>query len=164
MATEIEHKYLVTSNQYIAGAASKIYICQGYLSTSIGCVVRVRITDDKAFLTIKGANRGASRAEYEIEIDTEMAQSMLKNLSQSPIIEKTRYLYPYKNHTWEIDHFHGENEGLVIAEIELSDENEAYEKPSFIGDNVTGMARYYNSNIAQHPYSRWSDEEKSERL
>lgn len=164
MATEIEHKYLVTSDAYITGATSKRYICQGYLSTDKHCVVRVRITDHKAYLTIKGANQGATRAEYEIEIDPGMAQSMLRDLSQSPIVEKTRYLYPYHNHTWEIDHFHGQNEGLVVAEIELNNENEAYEKPSFIGDNVTGIARYYNSNIALHPYSCWSNEEKAERL
>lgn len=164
MATEIEHKYLVTNDEYINGATSSTYFRQGYLSTDKKCVVRVRIAGSKAYLTIKGENHGATRAEFEVELAPDMAQSMLDNLCQSPIIEKTRYIYPYKGYTWEVDHFHGENEGLTIAEIELSSETEAYEKPSFIGDNVTNIPLYYNSNLAQHPYSMWSEEEKSLRL
>lgn len=164
MATEIEHKYLVTSNEYIQQATSSTYFRQGYLSTDKNCVVRIRIAGNKAFMTVKGANHGATRNEYEIEIELHMAQSMLDNLCQSPIIEKTRYILPYKGHTWEIDLFHGENEGLTIAEIELSSETEKYEKPTFIGEEVTGIPLYYNSNLAQHPYTSWSKEEKSLRL
>lgn len=160
MATEIEHKYKVTGNEYIQGAVSSTCFRQGYLTTQKECVVRVRIAGERAYLTIKGENKGASRAEYEIEIAQDMAQSMLDTMCQSPIIEKTRYIYPYKGHTWEIDHFLGDNEGLVIAEIELKSEEESYEKPPFLGQNVTGIARYYNSNLAIRPYSTWSDEEK----
>lgn len=162
MATEIEYKYLVTSNRYKHEAKASTLYKQGYLTTHKECVVRVRIAGDKAYLTIKGENHGATRAEYELPIEVEMAQSMLDTLCQSPIIEKTRYIYPYHGHTWEIDCFHGINEGLVIAEIELSNENEPYDLPPFIGKNVTGIARYYNSNLAQHPYNRWSEAEKTE--
>ena len=160
MATEIEHKYIVINESYLQAYSSKSYFRQGYLTTHPNCVVRVRITDNKAYLTIKGKNNGASRAEYEFEIDKEKAQSMLDTLCTTPIIEKTRYLCAYQGHTWEIDRFAGDNEGLVIAEIELNDEKEAYELPPFIGKNVTGIARYYNSNLSQHPYSQWSAEEK----
>ena len=160
MATEIEHKYIVTDESYLQGYSRKTYFRQGYLTTQPTCVVRVRIADDTAYLTFKGKNNGASRPEYEFEIDVDKAQSMLDTLCTTPIIEKTRYLYPYKGHTWEIDHFLGDNEGLVIAEIELKSEEESYEKPPFVGQNVTGIARYYNSNLAIRPYSTWSDEEK----
>ncbi len=161
MATEIEHKYRVTDDSYLQGCTASQYFKQGYLTTEKSCVVRVRIADERAYLTIKGENHGSTRAEYEIAIDTAMAQSLLDTLCHTPIIEKTRYIYPYDGHTWEIDRFHGENEGLVIAEIELQDENETYQCPSFIGDNVTHLPRYYNSCLAQRPYSAWSDEEKN---
>ena len=160
MATEIEHKYIVVNDSYLHGYSHKSYFRQGYLTTQPHCVVRVRITDTCAYLTIKGKNSGASRPEYEFEIDVDKAQSMLDTLCTTPIIEKTRYLYTHKGHTWEIDRFAGDNEGLVIAEIELNDENEAYELPPFVGKNVTGIARYYNSNLSQRPYSQWSEEEK----
>ncbi len=160
MATEIEHKYKVINNSFMHGYASATYFRQGYLSTDKSCIVRIRIAGKKAFLTIKGENKGCARPEFEISIDIITAQSMLDNLCHSPIIEKTRYLYPYAGHTWEIDLFHGENEGLVIAEIELHSENELYELPPFVGENVTGIPRYYNSCLAQHPYSAWDDEEK----
>ncbi len=163
MNTEIEHKYLVTDSSYLQGYSRKTYFRQGYLTTHPACVVRVRIANDKAYLTIKGLNKGATRAEYEWEIETDKAQSMLNNLCTTPIIEKTRYIYPYKGHTWEIDCFAGDNNGLVIAEIELDNENEPYECPPFIGKNVTGVERYYNSSLAQHPYSLWSAEEKQQK-
>lgn len=161
MATEIEHKYIVVNDSYLQGYSSKIYFKQGYLTTDKACVVRVRIADEQAFLTIKGENRGASRAEYEISIDVSTAQAMLDTLCHTPIIEKTRYLYPYKGHTWEVDSFHGDNDGLVIAEIELSSENEHYDLPPFVGKNVTALPRYYNSCLTAHPYCNWSDKEKN---
>lgn len=162
MATEIEYKYLVVNDEFKRIALSSTLYRQGYLSTHKECVVRVRIAGDKAYITIKGENRGATRPEYEVPIDVDMAQSMLDTLSQSPIIEKTRYICPYRGYTWEVDCFHGINDGLVIAEIELCDENETYPLPPFIGKNVTGIERYYNSNLALHPYTRWSDAEKEE--
>lgn len=161
MATEIEHKYIVTDNTYMQGAVSSRYFSQGYLTTDKECVVRVRITENRAYLTIKGKNTEATRHEYEFEIERATAQAMLDTLCQLPTIEKTRYIYPYKNHTWEIDCFHGDNEGLIIAEIELTDENEQYEKPTFIGKNVTGIPRYYNSGLSQYPYKKWSEKEKA---
>ena len=160
MATEIEHKYIVINDSYLQGYSKKNYFKQGYLTTQPSCVVRVRIADTQAYLTIKGENKGASRPEYEFEIPSEQAQAMLDNLCSTPVIEKTRYIYEYQGHIWEIDHFAGDNEGLVMAEIELKDENEAYELPPFVGKNVTGIARYYNSCLSQHPYSQWSEEEK----
>ena len=160
MATEIEHKYLVINDSYMQGYSQRKYLRQGYLTTQPACTLRVRITDTQSYITIKGENKGASRAEYEFEIDTATAQSMLDTMCHTPIIEKHRYLYEYKGHRWEIDHFYGENEGLVVAEIELSDENETYELPPFVGRNVTGIARYYNSCLSQRPYTTWDDEEK----
>lgn len=160
MATEIEHKYLVTGDEYRTGSESHTYYKQGYLATNKECVVRVRIAGKKAYLTIKGENRGASRPEYEVEIDVAMAQSMLQEMCSTPIIEKTRYIYPYRGHRWEIDCFHGDNEGLVIAEIELESEDEVYDCPPFLGKNVTGEERYYNSCLAQRPYSQWNEEER----
>ncbi len=161
MATEIEHKYIVTSNEYRNGSVEEFRFMQGYLTTTKECVVRVRIVGERAFLTIKGENRGASRQEYEVDIAVEMAHSMLREMCITPIIEKTRYIYPYCGHRWEIDCFHGDNEGLVIAEIELESEDDVYELPPFVGKNVTGIARYYNSNLAQHPFSTWSREEQT---
>lgn len=161
MATEIEHKYIVTSDEFRDSCAEQHYFMQGYLTTDKRCVVRVRIVEDKAYLTIKGENRGATRPEYEIAIDVDMARSMLKDMCVTPIIEKTRYIYIYQGHRWEIDCFHGANEGLIIAEIELNSEEDNYKCPAFIGRNVTGIARYYNSNLAQRPYSMWSETERN---
>ncbi|MBR6757534.1 MAG: CYTH domain-containing protein [Bacteroidaceae bacterium] len=160
MATEIEHKYIVTSDEYRTGSIEQQRYIQGYLTTSKECVVRVRIAGERAVLTIKGENRGASRQEYEVDITIDMAQSMLHHMSITPIIDKTRYIYPYRGHRWEIDCFHGDNEGLVIAEIELQSEDVEYELPPFVGKNVTGIARYYNSNLAQRPFKQWSIEEQ----
>lgn len=161
MATEIEHKYIVISNEYRAGSIEEKNFMQGYLTTAKECVVRLRIADGQACLTIKGENRGASRPEYEFAIDADIARNMLRDMSTTPIIEKTRYIYPYRGHRWEIDCFHGDNQGLVVAEIELQSEDEKYELPPFVGKNVTGEARYYNSNLALRPYSMWSEEERA---
>ena len=160
MATEIEHKYKVLNDSYLVGYTSAQYFRQGYLTVEKDCVVRVRIVGKKAFLTIKGKNWGCSRVEYELPIDLMTAQSMLDNLCHTPIIEKTRYIYFYAGHKWEIDRFHGANEGLVVAEIELQSEEELYELPPFVGDNVTGIPRYYNSCLVEHPYSAWDDADK----
>lgn len=161
MATEIEHKYIVINDDYKKAADTITYYKQGYLSTDKACVVRVRIAGEKAYITIKGENRGAARAEYEVSIDVAMAQAMLDTLCRTPIIEKTRYTYHYQGHMWEIDCFHGDNDGLVVAEIELSSEDEKYELPPFVGSNVTALPRYYNSCLAQRPYCQWSDEERN---
>lgn len=160
MGKEIEHKYLVINDQYITLHTSATHFKQGYLTTDKKCVVRVRIAGDKAYLTIKGESKGATRQEYEIEIDTVMAQSMLDTMCSTPIIEKTRYICPYQGHIWEVDRFEGCNEGLIIAEIELQDELEEYKLPPFVGTNVTTLPRYYNSCLSLRPYSTWEDAEK----
>lgn len=142
---EIERKFLVISNEYHSGKV--FHIQQGYICSEKNKVVRVRIRDNRAFLTLKNAMIGFARNEYEYEIPVKDAEEMLENMCRKPIIDKHRYLYEYSGHTWEIDEFHGKNEGLVIAEIELEDINEEFEKPKFIGEEVTGKPHYYNANL-----------------
>ena len=128
---------------------------QGYICSDPGRTVRVRVRGDKGFLTIKGQSSedGLSRFEWEKEIPVSEALELM-NLCVSGVIDKTRYLVPYGDHTYEVDVFHGANEGLVLAEIELSDELEAFEKPSWLGKEVTGDMRYYNSMLSLHPFSK----------
>ncbi len=159
MATEIERKYRVNSTNYKLLATDCQYFKQGYIYADETRTVRVRIANDRAFITIKGGTRGCARQEYEYPIPVADADEMLNTLCTPPIIEKHRYLYPHEGHTWEIDEFCGENAGLVIAEIELTTEDEAFTLPDFIGKEVTGDPRYYNSCLAQHPYCRWKEEE-----
>lgn len=146
MAIEIEHKYLVKNDNYKEISTASFHIRQGYLSREPERTVRVRIKDYKGFLTIKGKNKGASRAEFEYEIPLEDALSML-DMCLPPILEKVRYIVPFDGHIWEVDEFFGDRSGLVIAEIELKSDDEDYGHPDFIGENVTGDARYYNSNL-----------------
>lgn len=146
MAFEIEHKYLVTNDNYKNLATSKFHIYQGYLSREPERTVRVRIKTDRAYITIKGKNEGTKRLEFEYEIPKEDALKMLE-LCQQPILEKVRYNVPYKGKLWEVDEFLGSNKGLILAEIELTSEGESYDKPDFIGENVTGNSKYYNSNL-----------------
>lgn len=146
MAIEIEHKYLVKNDNYKEISTASFHIMQGYLSREPERTVRVRIKDDKGFLTIKGKNKGASRAEFEYEIPLEDALSML-DMCLPPILEKVRYIVPFDGHIWEVDEFFGDRSGLVTAEIELKSDYEDYRHPDFIGENVTGDSRYYNSNL-----------------
>jgi CYTH domain-containing protein len=118
-------------------------------------VVRVRIKGDKAYLTIKNATIGFARNEYEYEIPVADAEAMLKNTCQQPIIDKTRYVLEYKGFIWEVDEFHGDNEGLVVAEIELDSREATFDHPDFIGEEVTGDARYYNACLFKNPYKMW---------
>lgn len=152
MALEIERKFLVISKEWqtIAG----VTFSQGYLNRDKNRTVRVRIAGNQGFLTIKGATNGATRAEYEYEIPLTDAESLLE-MCERPIIQKIRRIYEHQGFKWEIDEFQGENLGLVVAEIELSDENQTFEKPSWIGEEVTYDQRYFNSNLAQNPYSTW---------
>ncbi len=156
MAFEIERKFLVISNEYKKVAYKKSYIKQGFLNSKKERVVRVRIKDDTGFLTIKGASNksGTTRFEWEKEIDLKEAQDLF-NLCEDGIIEKYRYLVKVNNHVFEVDDFLDKNEGLVIAEIELEDENEKFIKPSWLGKEVTGTVEYYNSNLSKHPFSKW---------
>ncbi|WP_233883330.1 CYTH domain-containing protein [Tenacibaculum piscium] len=156
MTFEIERKFLVISDAYKQEAHQKNYIKQGFLNSQKERVVRVRIKDDSGFLTIKGASNksGTTRFEWEKEIPLQEAQNLLK-LCEKGSIEKYRYLVKSNNHTYEIDDFLGDNKGLVVAEIELSEENEAFEKPDWLGKEVTGIVKYYNSNLSKMPFCNW---------
>ncbi|MES1988807.1 MAG: CYTH domain-containing protein [Pseudomonadota bacterium] len=152
MALEIERKFLVTGNDWQAAAG--VQFSQGYLNRDKNRTVRVRVAGNQGFLTIKGATSGATRTEFEYEIPVSDAESLLK-MCEGPIIQKLRRNIDYKGFKWEVDEFQGDNLGLVVAEIELSDENQPFEKPSWIGKEVTYDARYFNSNLAQHPFITW---------
>jgi CYTH domain-containing protein len=154
---EIERKFLVIDDSYRSLAYDKSEILQGYICSGHGHTVRVRTRGEKGYLTIKGPSiDGISRFEWEKEITLQDARELF-TLCRSGRIEKTRYLVPNGKHTIEVDEFHGDNEGLVFAEIELSDVNETFELPPFLGDEVTGNQRYYNAYISKHPYSTWED-------
>lgn len=156
MALEIERKFLVKDESYRHMAVSSSHIRQGYICVQNGRTVRIRIRDDKAFLTIKGPsdNGGLSRYEWEKEISLEEGEELMR-LVQEGLIDKRRYLVPSGKHVFEVDEFYGQNEGLVVAEVELSNEKEAFLCPSFIGKEVTGDHRYYNSALSAHPFSSW---------
>ena len=149
MNTEVEHKYLVVNDSFVALAAERIDIMQGYLSREAGRTVRVRIAGDRAFITIKGRSTadGAARDEFEYAIPVDDARCLLA-MCPPPVISKTRHIVPHDGHRWEVDVFHGDLEPLVIAEIELSDPDERYTLPPFVGKNVTGDPRYYNSRLS----------------
>ncbi|WP_417362254.1 CYTH domain-containing protein [Galbibacter sp.] len=153
---EIERKFLVTSDAYKKEAINKTKIAQGYLSKHPERSVRIRIRAEKAYLTIKGASNasGTSRFEWEKEIEIEEAKNLL-SLCERPIIDKYRYEVRSGNHLFEVDEFLEENEGLVIAEVELNSEDETYLKPEWLGEEVTGDPKYYNSQLANVPYSKW---------
>jgi adenylate cyclase len=153
---EIERKFLVISDAYKSEAFKQSRIVQGFLNTHKERTVRVRIWGDKGFLTIKGASSadGLSRFEWEKELSIVECEALLK-LCEKGIIDKIRYEVKQGNHIFEIDEFLGDNTGLVIAEIELSNETEAFEKPSWLGKEVTGDIRYYNSQLSKLPYIAW---------
>lgn len=155
MPQEIERKFLVTG-EYKTEAYAHSRIVQGYICSARGRTVRVRIRDGKGYLTIKGASNasGTSRYEWEKELPLGEAEELLK-LCDPGVIDKTRYLVRRGRHTFEVDEFYGENEGLVVAEVELTSEDEAFDKPHFIGKEVTGDIRYYNSQLMRHPYTTW---------
>ncbi|WP_018666882.1 CYTH domain-containing protein [Bacteroides gallinarum] len=155
MPQEIERKFLV-KGQYKSQAYAQSRIIQGYISSARGRTVRVRIRDGQGYLTIKGASdaSGTSRYEWEKEIPLNEAEDLMK-LCEPGIIDKTRYLVRSGKHIFEVDEFYGENEGLVVAEVELTSEDEFFEKPDFIGQEVTGDVRYYNSQLMKHPYRYW---------
>lgn len=159
MHFEIERKFLVVG-EFKDQAYNHTHIQQGYIASGKGRTVRVRIRDDKGYLTIKGPSgkEGLARYEFEREIPLSDAQNLML-ICEPGIIDKTRYLVksPDGKHTWEIDEFYGENEGLILAEIELESEDAPYEKPDFIGQEVTGDRRYYNSHMRSYPYSMWKD-------
>lgn len=152
MAKEIERKFLVTDQSFKQFSEGVLYQ-QGYLSFRPS--VRVRIIGQKALLTIKGPSTGISRSEYEYEIPLHDGIEMLRELCKKPIIEKFRYKLEYGGFTWEIDEFIGDNKGLIVAEIELKNEEQAFQKPSFVGEEVSHDGKYRNSSLVNHPYSQW---------
>ena len=161
MAKEIERKFLVKGD-FKSEAFKATRITQGYLSSVPERTVRVRVKGDKGFITIKGIGNasGASRYEWEKEIPVEEVKELLL-ICEPGVIDKTRYLVKAGEYTFEVDEFYGDNEGLVIAEVELASHDEAYEKPDFIGDEVTGDRRYYNSHLRKNPYRMWKDDAQS---
>ncbi len=155
MGKEIERKFLVNEKlKEVLKTQRHEYCSQSYLSTDKEKVVRIRILGRKGFLTIKSKVEGISRHEFEYEIPIDDAEKMIALFGKNKI-EKTRYFIPYKNHLWEVDVFEGENKGLIIAEIELTNENESFVKPTWIAKEVTGEAKYYNSNLQSNPYVSW---------
>ena len=155
MAVEIERKFLVRNTDFLEGLTGTEFK-QGYLNRE-GATVRVRIAGEQAFLTIKGKTEGISRMEFEYSIPKDEAETMLATLCALPAIEKTRYLINHANKCWEVDVFHGANQGLIVAEIELNSENENVPLPNWIGAEVSHEARYFNSQLASHPFCQWND-------
>jgi len=152
---EIERKFLVKGD-FRPFVSKEIRITQGYLSSVPERTVRVRVKGERGFLTIKGIGTasGASRYEWEKEISVAEAQELLA-ICEPGVIDKTRYLVKVGNHTYEVDEFYGENEGLIVAEVELSSEDEQFEKPEWLGQEVTGHTQYYNSMLIKHPFTKW---------
>lgn len=157
MANEIERKFLVAGVAWKRGATG-LHFRQGYLSSVKERTVRVRTEGRRATLTIKGLTTGITRAEFEYSIPVEDADHMLDTLCERPLIEKTRYHVTVGQHLWEIDEFHGENAGLVVAEIELSSADETFQRPEWVTGEVSGDPRYFNANLIRHPYRAWGTE------
>lgn len=159
MAQEIERKFLVVG-EYKHLAHSSFHLMQGYIASGRR-TVRVRVSDNRAWLTIKGPSRngGLSRFEWEREIDIKDAMELMQ-LCEGALIDKCRYLVEYEGHTFEVDEFYGDNEGLIIAEVELQSEDEEFARPAWLGMEVTGVKRYYNSHLRSYPYKDWSKTER----
>lgn len=155
MGQEIERKFLVAGDGWRPGEPGLVYR-QGYLPTQAPATVRVRLAGAKAYLTLKGPTIGLTRAEFEYEIPWTDAEAMLQQFCTAPLIEKTRYRIPVADHVWEVDEFAGDNEGLVLAEIELSHEAEPFTPPPWLGPEVSHDPRYRNSYLARHPYRTWA--------
>ncbi len=155
MSTEIERKFLVKGDAWRRLAPGTDYR-QGYLHAGKDRTVRIRTVGDQAFLTVKGPTVGLSRLEFEYPIPYEDCLTLLREVAIQPVIEKTRYKIPMGRFVWEVDEFHGVNEGLVVAEIELPSEDTPFEKPDWIGAEVSEDPRYYNAMLATHPFSTWT--------
>lgn len=155
MAQEIERKFLV-KGEFKNLAKKQTRITQGYLSSVPERTVRVRVKGEKGFITIKGIGNesGASRYEWEKEIPTDEVKELLK-ICEPGVIDKTRFLVEAGEHTYEVDEFYGENEGLIVAEVELNSEDETFDKPEWLGEEVTGDVKYYNSMLMKNPYAKW---------
>lgn len=158
MALEIEHKFLLANDDWRAQVQRSVVYKQGYLTSGGNASIRVRIGGDEAWLNIKSAVIGTHRQEYEYAIPLADADEIISQLCRKPLIEKTRYFVYDSGYLWEIDEFAGDNAGLCVAEIELSEIGEAFPKPSWLGKEVTQDVRYYNNNLVANPYSQWRDQ------
>ena len=154
MAIEIERKFLVKEKPFHL-AKKSLRIRQGYIVNDQKQVIRVREKGDDYFLTVKGNNIGISRLEFDFPISKEDAEELLKHFCKTTMIDKTRHYVENHGHTWEVDEFHGVNDGLVVAEVELESEEQAFDKPDFIGEEVTGQTKYYNMMLLKNPYTTW---------
>lgn len=155
MATEIERKFLVTSDAFKTQASKSKAYRQGYMIGGAAASVRVRISGEDAKLNIKSATLGVTRSEYEYDLPMEDAREMLDTLCAKPLVEKVRYYVPIGDHTWEVDVFEGDNAGLVVAEVELDSVDQAFVAPEWMGEEVSDDPRYYNSNLGTHPFKDW---------
>lgn len=160
MAWEIERKFLVRCEQWRRLVRDSQRLIQGYLLLEQRSSIRVRVAGERALLNIKGATLGVRRREYEYPIPLADAQEMLAELCQGVPIEKIRHYVPFGRHLWEIDEFFGANAGLIVAEIELTDPDEDFERPPWLGREVSDDPRFYNSRLVEHPYQSWSTEER----
>ncbi len=154
MAVEIERKFRTKGVDFLANQEGE-RLTQGYLSHDPRATVRLRVQGDRAWLTIKGKTHGASRSEFEYPIPTADAHDMLKEMCPQGVIDKTRYRIQVGEHVWEVDEFHGDNQGLVVAEVELDSEDQPFERPPWLGEEVTDDPRYYNSALSRTPYGQW---------
>ena len=157
MATEIERKFLVTNDSWRQQVTQKMTLKQGYFGAAKKASIRIRVSGDTANINIKSATLDIVRKEYEVPIPLDDAEEMLNDLCERPIIEKVRYHVPIGKHVWEIDEFSGDNQGLLVAEIELSTPDEDFEKPDWLGDDVSLDERYYNVCLVKNPYKNWRE-------
>ncbi|MEX2524085.1 MAG: CYTH domain-containing protein [Gammaproteobacteria bacterium] len=158
MATEIERKFLVNDDSWRASVSRKVDIIQGYLANTERGSIRVRVSGSAANLNIKSMTLGVTRQEYDYPIPANDARAMIDGLCMQPVIDKTRHYVEYNGHTWEIDEFHGINAGLIVAELEVDREDEAFDPPPWLGKEVSDDPRYYNVCLVEYPYSDWSEE------
>ncbi|QQS54064.1 MAG: CYTH domain-containing protein [Candidatus Competibacteraceae bacterium] len=156
MAVEIEHKFLVRDERWRREVERSVRMRQGYLTSDARCSVRVRVAGDQGHLNVKSGTLGIQRSEYEYPIPLAEAEEILDTLCEQPLLEKTRHLVRRGGHLWEIDEFEGDNAGLIVAEVELSRADEPFDRPDWLGADVSHDIRYYNSQLARHPYRSWS--------
>ena len=156
MATEIEHKFLIRDERWRQQIERSARMRQGYLTSDARCSVRVRIANGQGFLNLKSGTLGIQRSEYEYPILLSDAEEILDTLCEKPLLEKTRHFVHFGAHLWEIDEFSGDNAGLIVAEIELTHPEETFARPDWVGEEVSHDIRYYNAQLARHPYTTWS--------
>ncbi|MCK7501223.1 MAG: CYTH domain-containing protein [Comamonadaceae bacterium] len=156
MGIEIEHKFLIRDERWRQLVERSVRMRQGYLTSDVRCSVRVRVAGGQGFLNIKSGTLGIQRSEYEYPIPLAEAEEILDTLCEKPLLEKTRHFVRSGGRVWEIDEFAGDNTGLIVAEVELSHPDELFARPDWLGEDVSHDIRYYNSQLARHPYNTWS--------